>query len=394
MLIQFNFKNFKAFKEHSSLDMTAIELKEHQYNLYDNRLLKVAAIYGANASGKTTVLEAFKFMMYFAINSFKDSQENRIIPLKRFAFDNTSKNKPSEFEVFIKYKNTVYQYGFILDSKRVIEEWLYKRNNKTDKYKTIFKRIDREVSCSPEIKEAMNFSSILEENTLFLSICSNGKIPYVKDVMQWFLDVDSINNNHYTMDRGTTSLINDKLSNREYQKELVKFFNAIDINIEDIEVEKIKTENEEERYRIFAYHKIKDSDEMILIPFYEESSGTQKMFVLYNVIQSALELGVPIFIDGLDKDLHPLLIRYIISMFHSEKINENSSQLIYTTNDSYTLNNEIFRRDEIWFVDKDINSASSLYSLVEYKISAEHNYSKDYLSGKFGAIPILNSFIN
>ena len=136
---------------------------------------------------------------------------------------------------------------------------------------------------------------------------------------------------------------------------------------------------------------------MVAIPFYEESSGTQKMFSLYGLFKNSIELGMPIFIDELDAKLHPLLMKYVISMFHSEEINKNGAQLIYTAHDDFTLNKDIFRRDQIWFVEKDINSVANLYSLAEYKLGHKKvrndaSYNKDYLSGKYGAIPILNSF--
>lgn len=403
MLIQFNFTNYKGFKYETSLDMTATSLKEHQYNLIDmgsEKILKIAAIYGANASGKSTVIEAFGFMNSFIMNSFKYSTSNIDIPLKRYAFDKNSKLEPAEFEVFIKHKNDEYQYGFKIDNKRVLEEWLYKRdfrNKKTAKYTSLFERVGKQIECSNQLKEAKSLALIAEENTLFLSICSNAKIPYVKDVMEWFNDTTIIDMGDCEIEglitRGVSSIIED----REYQKELVRFLNAIDINIVDIKVEKINIEGEKNKYRIYSYHKIQDSDELVGIPFYEESSGTQKMFALYSLFKHSIELGMPIFIDGLDAKLHPLLMKYILSMFHSEEINKNGAQLIYTAHDDFTLNKDIFRRDQIWFVEKDINSVAILYSLSEYKVGDKKvrndaSYDKDYLSGKYGAIPVLNSF--
>lgn len=403
MLIQFNFKNYKGFKYETSLDMTATSLKEHQYNLIDDgneKILKIAAIHGANASGKSTVIEAFKFMSDFVVNSFKYSTSNIDIPLKRYAFDKTSKLEPAEFEVFIKYKNNEYQYGFKIDNKKVLEEWLYKRdfrNKKTAKYKSLFERTGNQIECSPQLKEAKSLALITEDNTLFLSICSNAKIPYIKDVMEWFNNTIIINMGDCEIERFITRLVSSVIEDREYQKELVRFLNAIDINIVDIEVEKINIEGEKNRYRIYSYHKVENSSELVAIPFYEESSGTQKMFALHGFFKHSIELGMPIFIDELDAKLHPLLMQYILSMFHSEKTNKNGAQLIYTSHDNYTLNKDIFRRDEIWFVEKDINSVSTLYSLSEYKIGDKKvrndaSYNKDYLSGKYGAIPILNSF--
>lgn len=403
MLIQFNFKNYKGFKYETSLDMTATSLKEHQYNLIDigsEKILKIAAIYGANASGKSTVIEAFVFMNNFILNSFKYSTSNIDIPLKRYAFDKKSKLEPAEFEVFIKYKNDEYQYGFKIDNKRVLEEWLYKRDfrsKKTAKYNSLFERVGKQIECSPQLKDAKSLALITEDNTLFLSICSNAKIPYVKDVIEWFDNTTIVDMGDCEIEglitRGVSSIIED----REYQTELVRFLNAIDINIVDIKVEKINIEGEKNRYRIYSYHNVEDSSELVAIPFYEESSGTQKMFALYSLFKRSIELGMPIFIDELDAKLHPLLMKYILSIFHSEESNQNGAQLIYTAHDDFTLNKDIFRRDQIWFVEKDINSVATLYSLSEYKVGDKKvrndaSYNKDYLSGKYGAIPILNSF--
>ncbi len=403
MLVQFNFKNYKGFKYETSLDMVATSLKEHQYNLIDmgsEKILKIAAIYGANASGKSTVIEAFGFMNGFIMNSFKYSTSNVDIPLKRYAFDKNSKLEPAEFEVFIKYKNDEYQYGFKIDNKRVLEEWLYKRDfrsKKTAKYKSLFERVGKQIECSTQLKEAKSLALITEDNTLFLSICSNAKIPYVKDVMEWFSNTIIVDMGDCEIEglitRGVSSIIED----RAYQQELVRFLNAIDINIVDIKVEKINIEGEKNKYRIYSYHKVEDSSELIAIPFYEESSGTQKMFALYSLFKHSIEVGMPIFIDELDAKLHPLLMKYILSIFHNEETNKNGAQLIYTAHDDFTLNKDIFRRDQIWFVEKDINSVSTLYSLSEYKVGDKKvrndaSYNKDYLSGKYGAIPILNSF--
>lgn len=404
MLIQFNFKNYKGFKDDTSLNMMATNLKEHKYNLIDNngeKFLKIASIYGANASGKSTIIHAFSFMTSFVVNSFKNSSTNIEIPLKRFKFDNISREASSEFEVFIKYKNNEYQYGFKLDNRRIIEEWLYKRDfrsKKSIKYKVLFERVGKKIECDQQLKGAKNLVSLTEDNTLFLSISANAKVPYVKDVMDWFNHVIIIDMGDCEVESYITRGLPSFIQDREYQKEIIKFLNAIDINIVDIGVEKITVDGERDKYKIYSYHKVNNSDELISIPFSEESNGTQKMFALYALFKVSIELGMPIFIDELDAKLHPLLLRYIISIFHSDKTNKNGAQLIYTAHDNYTLNKEVFRRDEIWFVEKDIESVSNLYSLAEYKLNDEKkvrndaSYNKDYLSGRYGAIPILESF--
>lgn len=402
MLIQFNFKNHKAFRNDTSLDMMATSLKEHAYNLIDanngEKLLKIAAIYGANASGKSTVIHAIAFMSSFVLNSFKNSTSHREIPLKRFAFDKESKEKPTEFEVFISYKGNEYQYGFKLDEKRVIEEWLYKRDfrsKNTPKYKCLFEREGRKITCDTQLKGANSLVMLTEDNTLFLSISANAKIPYVKDVMEWFQKIIIVDMGDCEVEAYVTRGLPNFIDREEYQEEVVKFLNAIDIDIKKIEIKRVNVEGEENRYRIYSYHKNRNTDELVGIPFSEESRGTQKMFALYGMFKEAIEMGIPIFIDELDAKLHPLLLKYILTMFHSEESNRKGAQLIYTAHDNYTLNKETFRRDEIWFVEKDEESVANLYSLAEYKIDDKKvrndaSYNKDYLAGKYGAIPMLN----
>ncbi|SJT59116.1 Predicted ATPase [Clostridioides difficile] len=182
----------------------------------------------------------------------------------------------------------------------------------------------------------------------------------------------------------------------KYENELVKFLNSIDINIDGIIVEKPETENDEPK--IYTKHLMNNKKTYYKMPLSEESSGTQKMFALFYYLHVSLELGMPIFIDELDAKLHPLLLRYILTMFHDENINKNGAQLIYVTHDNYTLTRDIFRRDQIWFVEKDSDSVSHLYSLAEYKteddkkVRKDASYNKDYLLGKYGSVPILRGY--
>jgi Predicted ATPases len=400
MLIQFNFKNFKSFRDDTSLDMTATSITEHPYNLInsgDEKYIKVAAIYGANASGKSSVLEAYNFMKAWIRASFKEASTTEDIPIKRFAFDGEALKEPAEFEVFFKYNNKEYQYGFSLDNKKIFEEWLYlKKENSKDKYISLFERSDGKIDCNSKLLHgAENFISMVEDKTLFLSIISNAKMPYVKDVIDFFvIPVIDYGNIHF--EKALTELSSTTIENESYQRELVKFLNAVDINIDDIIIEKAKNENDEPK--IYTKHLMKDKVNYYKMPISEESSGTQKMFSLFYYLQSSLELGLPIFIDELDAKLHPLLLRYILTMFHDENINKNGAQLIYVTHDNYTLTKDIFRRDQIWFVEKDSDAVSHLYSLAEYKseddkkVRKDASYNKDYLLGKYGSVPILRGY--
>ncbi|MFR4520055.1 MAG: AAA family ATPase, partial [Fusobacterium sp.] len=180
MLIQFSFKNFKSFKDETTLDMTASSIKEHLDKVIekdDNKYLKVTAVYGANASGKSNVIEAFSHMKRIILDSFTEEAKWKNIPLKRFNFDEESKNSTSMFEVFFKYNNETYQYGFELDNQSIKEEWLYKEKKiKYKKFELVFARENNEFELSKELKIYSEMLNGLSEKTLILSFLANIKI--------------------------------------------------------------------------------------------------------------------------------------------------------------------------------------------------------------------------
>lgn len=408
LLIQFTFKNFKSYRDEVTLDMTATSIKEHNYNTVqidkNNELLKVAAIYGANASGKTGIIDAFNFMRSFVINSFKNQNEGKGIPVKRFAFDKLSRNSKSEFEVFFIQDGKEYQYGFTIDSKKVHEEYLYRRNNRfKEKYDTLFERADDKITCGAAFKEAEKLVDLLGDATLFLSLTSNTKVKDANRILEWFLQTNVVDFGNTIIEGLVSRILPIKdMKDEVYIKGLERFMKAIDTGIDGIRIEEIKNtvnEQEEPSYKVYSKHKMVDEDGFVEIPFSEESSGTQKMFSLYGFLMDTLKEGDTIFIDELDAKIHPLLLRYIINMFHNPEINKNNAQLIYSTHDIYTLTKETFRRDQIWFTDKDKSGVSNLYSLAEYKLEDnkkvrnDATYNKEYLLGRYGATPLLKEFM-
>jgi len=179
---------------------------------------------------------------------------------------------------------------------------------------------------------------------------------------------------------------------------LEDFLIAIDTGILGVRVEEIMTDTKP-TYKIYTKHRVKDSDRLEEIPISEESSGTQKMFLLFNFFSIALSNGCLLFVDEMDAKLHPLLIRYIVTMFHNKSINTTNAQLVYSTHDVSNLTRDLFRRDQIWFVEKDELGVSTLYSLVEYnldettRVRNDATYNKDYITGRYGAIPLLKEFV-
>jgi AAA15 family ATPase/GTPase len=398
VLIQFNFKNFKSFRDDTTLDMTAASAKEHQYNLvetiYGERLLKTAAIYGANASGKSSLIEAFDFMRLFVTKSFEIGLMNKRIPVKRFLFNDESKSDVAEFEVFFIEDNIEYQYGFILDNERIYQEWLYGKYDRGEDFEVLFERDGSYIQCGDRLKNSEKFIDLVEEYTLFLSFIARTKIEEAKKIFRWFVFTDVINFGNVMLESIITREIpGDKFRDEYYRERCEEFLSAIDTGICGIRVEEGKT-----AFRVYSKHRIDNTNTYVEIPLSEESSGTQKMFFLFDFFMAAMREGSTLFIDELDAKLHPLLLRYIVNMFHDNSINKNNAQLIYTTHDNYTLTKDIFRRDQIWFVEKDSRGISKLYSLVEYKLEEDSkhadtiSYGSDYLLGRYGAVPLLKEF--
>ncbi len=414
MLIQFNFKNYKSFREEVSLDMSATKISEHQshvVSLAKDKLLKVATIYGANAAGKSNVYDAFKYMTYYVLNSFKFGGENdskqkegqsydEVTP---FLFDNISRSEPTIFEVFfIENKDTTektYQYGFSINSEEVLEEWLFFKAKTAKEYKTVFYRKKGEpIDYSGIKKGSDNIDISLEKEVLIVSLGAKLKIAKLKMIRDWFLknEVVDFGDPFENLFRNRT-LPKNFVDDSSVQKKVVEYLGSFDEAIQDFKVEREvgRPDKDTEKIKFSALHSISDSEDLVALPFSDESSGTQKMFSLYQPIHDTLENGSTLFVDELNGRLHPLLVRDIILTFVNPETNKYNAQLIFTTHDIWQLSNDLLRRDEIWFVEKDSNGVSELYSLADFvdeegtKIRKDEVYAKNYLLGKYGAIPKL-----
>lgn len=410
MLIQFNFDNFKSYFKETSIDLSATSISEYKSNLIkyrkDETYLKVMSIYGANASGKSNVLGAFSLMKFWVLNSFARSEENKAIPLKRFQFSETGKKKSSLFEVFFAIDDKEYQYGFNLDSDKVISEWLYKRNFRyKNKYELVFERDGQKYNLKESLKNNTEILKSMNEKTLLVTFLSRLKNQDAIDVLKWFQLTNVINFGDTTFEFIVSkSLPKVNFENENEYSNFINFLTAFDLGIHGIRIEKIDGEDYPEvelesrpRYKVFTQHKNIETEEMEEIPLADESSGTIKMISLYFYLDEALKNGYTVFIDEMDAKLHPLLTRYIINLFQDDLSNRKGAQLIFTTHDSSTLSKDLFRRDQIWFVEKDNRGISYIYSLAEYKIKnvkvrKDASYNKDYLGGRYGAVPNFSDY--
>ena len=407
MLIRFSFKNFKSFKDENVLDMEATSLKEHEYNVVktDNiNLLKVAAIYGANASGKTNVLQAFDYMKKRILVS-DDSKKNSPIDEDN-VYSFMINNEPISLEVEILAKNNkIYKYGFDVLKDSIVSEWLYIK--KINKFYMVFKREKNNITMKSNNK--ISGLANIDERTLFLNIYS--KIDKdnedFNNVYDWFVNANYLDLGNPRFEDFINTRISLKiLSDEKYKKELLRFIKTFDSGIEGIKTtpDSIKeVQNNNRVVKVELIHRGENS-KLKALPLELESNGTRKMFHLFDFFMDALRNGMVLFIDELDAKLHPLLTRYIINLFHNSETNIGNGQLIYSTHDTVNLNKDTFRRDEIWFTEKNRDGVSEMYALSDYILDDDENnksgkkvrndatYNKDYLTGRYGAIPVLEEF--
>ncbi len=413
MLIQFNFKNFKSFRDDAVLDLSAAKMTEFSDRVVSvggEKVLPVAAIYGANASGKSNIYSAFGYMSEYVAESFKYGDEEEKYENFRptpFLFDSVSKDSESVFEVYFTLPGDeterIYNYGFSVGKEGIIEEWLNSKAKTGRKYNTEFYRgtNDDELDLSGFQKSSRdNIKIALEKQVLIISLGAKLKIGKCKAIRDWFIlnefaDFGDPFTNIVMLRRLPKGFVDDK----NVQSKVVNYFSSFDEHIREFRVEKVPEEgdSETEKYKINALHKMIDSDDMAEIPLSMESAGTLKMFALYPELQEVLEKGSVYFIDELNARLHPLLVRNVLLTFLNPDINRNHAQLIFTTHDTWQLSGQLLRRDEIWFAEKDENGVSSLYSLADFvdedgtRIRKDESYEKNYLLGKYGAIPKLKS---
>ena len=413
MLIQFNFKNYKSFRDEATLDLSAAKMTEFSDRVVsegNDKILPMAAIYGANASGKSNIYNAFGYMADYVIESFKYGDEEEKFEEYRptpFLFDSVSNDAESSFEVYFtipgdKAEKT-YNYGFCVDRHGVTEEWLNVKAKTARKYASVFYRSTEEdtldLSGLPKSSRD-NIQVALEKQVLIVSLGAKLKVNKCKDIRDWFManefaDFGDPFTNFFLSRRLPKGFVDDN----SVQKKVIEYFASFDEHIKDFEIEKLPhdADSKEETYKISSLHKKIDSDTFAAIPLSMESAGTLKMFALYPELQDVLEKGSVFFIDELNARLHPLLVRNFLLTFLNPEINTKHAQLIFTTHDTWQLSNQLLRRDEVWFTEKDEQGISKLYSLADFvdesgaRIRKDESYEKNYLIGKYGAIPTLKS---
>jgi hypothetical protein len=426
MIIEFRVKNHRCFRDEQVLSLVAGTDKSLPDNVFTEdkfRLLRSAAIYGPNASGKSSLIEALGFMRDFVVNSGQ-AKPGDPIAVNPHRLDAASAKEPSLFELTFILDGTRYQYGFTATRQRVLDEWLY--SYPTNKAREWFRREwDAKANKPKYVFPSQNLKGRKQEiadetgeNRLFLSWAANRNHEQLLPIYEWFSKrLRELPPKDY-LAPVTAQMA---FSVEVMRGAVVQMLQSADFGISDIQITErkldesrlgelkgVKDLGEKERSKLIdavkaecdrnprfdvqlAHRGVRDMTASFSLK--QESDGTQRFFSLIGPWLASLRLGYTVFVDEIDASLHPMLTRKLIEVFHDPKWNTSGAQLILTTHDVSLMDSSLFRRDQIWLTEKDGEGAAHLYSLNDYKKPRkEENWRKGYMAGRYGAVPVLGDF--
>ncbi len=407
MILEFSVENWLSFKDKVTFSMLAnssTKLEENYILKNKHRILKTAAFYGANASGKSNLFKILAQVVLMLRRS-NNLDINAKLPIMPFKFHSKNIKKPSAFEIKFILDSTEYVYGFVADRNAIYEEYLYYYPNA--KETKIFYRYDID-KYDFTVRESKFLKEIVSKNSpskFFLATATNWNYEKTKPAYDFltqslnvFFNLEELKNTAFKLYE------NDK--NGQLKQFALEFLKSADFNIIDYEVLKvdisaellsgmsdivnIKLPEKMKAYQVIFKHKGENK-----LDLSEASFGTQIIFAFIPFIAEALKEQKILVVDELDKSLHPYLVQYIVRLFNNLEFNKSNSQLIFNTNDTNLLDLNLLRRDQIWFVEKDNeNGQSDLYSLSDFSVRKNENIEKGYMLGRYGAVPFISNDIN
>lgn len=424
MLVQFSVRNFKTFKDEAKLTLFASNYDKttreadnvFEVPKFGLRLLKSAVVYGANASGKTKLVDAAHFMKEFILKSSKESQQGDPINTEPFRLSTVTAGQPSMFEIIFIHQQEMFRYGFEVTTNAVMSEWLYHRPH--TKEVEIFYRDGQEFAVHPKLFRKGSFfvkEKMVRPNALMLSVAAQFNDELAERVIDWLQGFRQLSG---LKEEGYMGYSVHRAQELDGKKRILELLRNADVGIEDIEIvaelpddipeqlrEIILKKVQEERTTFFSdvktfYAKYDDKNLPVGLEEFrmskQGSSGTAKFFALTGPIIKALEDGEVLMVDELDSKIHPNLVGKLVELFNSHQTNPYNAQLIFNTHDTNLLDKGLFRRDQIWFVEKNRYGSAALYSLASFKTDEggrkSDNYEENYINGRYGAIPILGDF--
>jgi len=429
MLIEFSVSNYRSFRDRVTLSMEAADIASQPPSLDEQnvftasrglRLLTSAVVYGANASGKSNLVAAINVMRKLVLNSSRDRRASRLIGVEPFRLSTATETAPSLFEIVFLVDGTQYRYGFAVDRRVVVEEWLYQLGKAREA--TLFVRDGQEIRVNPRtFREGRDLEFRTRPDALFLSVVAQFDGAIAQRLTEWF---DALDVNTGVMDWGDMAFALAGFETSPHRRTIEELIRRLDTGIERLEIERLPLTGDilddlpelftqtrfafldelfpgetVEFFRVNTYHQRFDAegrpvDRVAFDLERHESAGTQRLFALAHPIVRALKRGGVLVIDEFDARLHPNLAMELIRLFNDPTTNPHHAQLIATTHNTNLLSARLFRRDQVWFVEKSRQGASDLYSLVEYRIDGkivrnDASFEKDYILGRYGAIPFI-----
>jgi len=410
MLVYFKIKNFKSIKDEVTVNLKPDKSSDRDHidsnivSTNQGELLKTLVFYGRNASGKSNILEAFGELKELVSSSDQYKYGAPISSYKPFKLDTAFITKPVQFEIcFIHNNNIKYIFTISFENNKIIDETLNAFVN--TKSSEIYKRHLDNISYGSHYKgEKKEIENDLLSNQLFLSKSAKHKIEHLNQVYSYINEDLSVNfNADINFDRELINHFSKFLMQPEtkiYLKQLTKLLNAGDTNITSLKVSELKSKDNSDinvnfnqlktAHKMFSEGKSIGETEFDLS---EESAGTQKLATLSSFILTSLYIGGVCIIDEFDQSLHPLLAKNLIKLFHSKTNNPKNAQLLFATHDHGLLDFDLFRKDQICFVEKKYEGNTYLYKLSDFKgVPKDIPLDKWYLSGRFKATPVMGDF--
>lgn len=412
MLIQFSARNFKSFKDTFTLDLFTNKdsAVSALYDACGTKVYPSAVFYGANASGKSNILKAFEMMQRLVLNKDKIIQSTDIMPINQFRLSNETEDDTTAFDICFTFENKKYKYGFEYGCENeksiVYSEYLYVYESIQPT--TVFEYDLDQDNGKIKITKYKELEKIKHlENSLFLWEADRNSNEVAGKVLQWFKGSHFV---EYSSRQPLSPTYWDLLNKKGARNIFKIFMHAADFGINDIykdsqPIHAIYEKNPDtpenvvvSEISVKTLHSKFDENKKNIgdIPFdlfADESFGTQKYFYVIGPVIDTLANGSVLFLDELDASLHPILTRKIVELFNNKESNPKGAQLIFTSQDTNLLDQSLFDKEQIWFVEKDKYGASHLVSLSEYKdVRKEHKIERNYIMGKYGAIPYLGDF--
>lgn len=397
MLLEFRVENYRCFAEEAVLRLTAAADRSHPENVRavpgvaGLKALKTAFVYGPNGSGKSTLIRAMETMRDFVRDSATRFSVDEPLPVDPFRLDPVLRKRPSSFEMTFVHEKVRYQYGFSAKKEKIVEEWLYAFPR--GRRQTWFERKPGAKGWyfGPSLEgEKEQIRRLTRPNALYLSTAAHLSHPQLTRVYSWFSSIRIPGPKAWRRNSGALLRSVERLVGvqPEAKQHIIRLLRAADVGIEDFEIERIpRLPNERPQFRVRTLHRAKGEPQWFDLRE-DESLGTQELFYISLPWLFAMSSGVPLLVDEALSALHPSLVQFLVQTFLASK----SGQLVMATHETSLLDSKLVRRDQVYFVEKDADGGSHLYSLLEFKPRKDEAFARGYLSGRYGAVPFLGSF--